>query len=121
MNSNDAFTPAPDLSDPGTLAQLLLDQAGGLEQQATAATQGSALGGHPFPAFFYGRTAEVARAAAKMIQDRLCGAPSPGGPAAGVASAPTAETRATPPAPAPEPPVTGSLPSGDERKKAKGG
>lgn len=121
MNPNDILpTPGQDLNDPAQLEALLRDQASGLEQQAIAAQQGSALGGHPFPAYFYGRTAEVCRAGAAMIRQRLLtpghpAAPGPHPPAAsGVASAPINP-------PAPEPPVTGSMPSGDERKKAKAG
>lgn len=121
MNPDDAFQHGPDMTNPDALAQLLLDQAGGLEQQAVASKQGSALGGHPNPAFFYGHSAGVCRAAAAMIKSRLGTGINMVSP--GVATAPINAAPVGVPTPAVEPPVTGSLPSGDERaaaKKAKG-
>jgi len=124
-----ASGPAPDFTDPVRVAQLLEDAAGGLDQQATAAQQGSALGGHPFPAFFYGNTAHLARAAAHLIRVRLTGADGPApAPTSPVATAPLNEVRAEPkPVASPDvkasapvaPEVVGSLPSGDERAARK--
>ncbi len=89
------FKQGPDLTNPTELARALNDYAGGLEQQATAADQGSALGGHPYPAFFYRMSADAMKAAAKMITEKV---PVP--PPAPVVEAPGT---AAPPA-QPEPP-----------------
>lgn len=127
-NPADAACRPPDnMSDPVIVAQLLEDDAGGLDQQATASQQGSALGGHPFPAFFYGKAASDCRAAAKLIRE-LSGISSPTTPtvpSSGVAASLIAEKHAhetkahlepKPPAPGE---TIGSLPSGDERAAAK--
>lgn len=57
-----------DLSDPIQLTAQLDSLAGGMDQQAIASRSGTALGGHPYPEFFYGQVAVALRAAALMIR-----------------------------------------------------
>ncbi len=118
--ANEPFQTGPDLTDPKVAAQHLLDIAGGLDQQATASQMGSALGGHPYPAFFFGRGAEVCRAAAKLLEGNC---PTEAKIGAAEFTTPTTPPGpsvppAAPPQPA-EPVVLGSMPSGDEREAMK--
>lgn len=85
-----------DLSDPETLCLVLEDLAGGMRQQTTASQSGSAMGGHPNPAFLYARTEEVLRAAKAKIVELAGLAPKP----AAVQATPAAREQTVAPAPA---------------------
>lgn len=83
---------APDLSDPVVLAAQLEDFASGVDQQAVASRSGTALAGHPYPEFFFGRVAELMRRGAAALRKLP---PSP---------APEPTGTPEPPADAPKPP-----------------
>ncbi len=60
--------PAVDLDNPADLIRECEAMRDGLGQQAAASKTGTALSGHPYPAFFFGRVAAVLDACARMIQ-----------------------------------------------------
>jgi hypothetical protein len=74
---DNVINPGPDLDDPNVLAKECADYAEGMQQQALAAQQGTALGGHPYPAQFYSKVAEVLAAAAKHIAQSAPPKPAP--------------------------------------------
>lgn len=75
--ANEPLNRESDLTDPTVLAQLLAEDAQGLEVQANASgARPSAYGGMPDPSFFYGRCAAHMKAAAALLT---------GGPVAGKA------------------------------------
>lgn len=63
----DDLTRRDDLTDPATLQSQCEEFANGLQQQAIAATHRNAFQGHPQPGFFFGRAAEILRAAAAYV------------------------------------------------------
>jgi hypothetical protein len=100
---SEGFAGSPDLNDPAQLAAQCRHLAGGMRQQAVAAQGGSALGGNPYPSFFYGSVADTLEAAARMADTHK----SPNVPTVPVDphEAAAAMTHATPvePPPAPKP------------------
>lgn len=68
MNTNPSFTPELDLSDPKVLAAQCKQQAEGMRHQAISAQSGTALGGHPYPSFFYNLVADTLIACAKKLE-----------------------------------------------------
>ena len=69
MDPQTPTPPSPDLRDPSLLLEKCESLAGGMDQQAAAAQNTSALGGHPHPVFFYQEVARTLRAAAAFIRD----------------------------------------------------
>lgn len=59
------------LDDAASVANACENFAGGMEQQSIMASSGSALGGHPNPAFFYGQVAMVLKAAAELLKNPI--------------------------------------------------
>lgn len=59
--------PPPDLNDPKQLVSELDMAIGGLEQQSNATKTVTALAGHPFPAQFYDRVAQICAAAKAFV------------------------------------------------------
>lgn len=75
ITDNDPITPA-EIAD---LSQFLVEcdrHIEGLAQQAINAERGTALGGHPNPSWFYGRTAQLLKALVQLTRKEN-GIPSP--------------------------------------------
>lgn len=66
----------PNLADPAVLAAACETTAGGLDQQSIASQSGTALGGHPNPAFLYAHAAMLLRTAAGQLR-RAAPPPAP--------------------------------------------
>ena len=71
MSPDELLNRTNDLNNPDVLAAALREAAATLEQQSNVARGGGAMGGHPNPQFFYGRTAMLMKTAA----DKLAPAP----------------------------------------------
>ena len=63
------FSQPADLTNSQELAKECKELAGGMRQQATASQAGTALSGHPYPAYFYGRVAAALEASAVKLEE----------------------------------------------------
>lgn len=108
MNPGDTEITPADTADLSAFVNECEQMAAGLQQQAIASQTGTAMGGHPNPAYFNGRAAALMKAAADLIRKSLPGVapfvPESGGP--GLPTVQHTGPAATPdgsPGPAPTP------------------